>query len=207
MHYLYRITNRLNGKIYIGQTVDDKRRWIAHQSYAKNPERTGQYIHRSMSKYGIENFTYEVIDFAFNRWQADCLEENYIQRYESRDKNKGYNRAPGGNVAWQSGLPPEAYPMYGKHHTEKSRRQIGVKQLGKVNDEVSKLKMSASAKLRKPVQNRMRKGIKHMSYEMAESIRAEYTNGGISFSQLSKKYDRSIATISNIINQKSWTNK
>src|SRR5208282_6002188 len=61
MHYLYRITDALNNKVYIGQTVDNKKRWMQHKSYAKNPEKTGQYIHRAMNKYGVENFTFEII--------------------------------------------------------------------------------------------------------------------------------------------------
>ena len=123
MYYLYKITNQLNGKVYIGQTVNDKRRWVAHKSYAKQDEPV-QYVHRAMKKYDIENFTYEVIDFAFNQWQADCLEINYIKQYNSRSKKHGYNIAHGGNVTWQSGLPPEAYPMYGKHHTEEHKQYM-----------------------------------------------------------------------------------
>src|SRR5271170_4157039 len=111
MHYLYKITNQFNGKVYVGQTVDNKKRWKAHKSYARQ-EKPVQYIHRAMAKYGVDNFTYEVIDFAANQWQADCLETNYIQRHNSRSKEHGYNVASGGNVAWQSGLSPESYPMY-----------------------------------------------------------------------------------------------
>jgi GIY-YIG catalytic domain. len=60
MHYLYRITNQLNGKVYIGQS-NNKRRWSQHKYFAKHPEQTGQYIHNAMAKYGVENFIFEVI--------------------------------------------------------------------------------------------------------------------------------------------------
>jgi len=96
MHYLYRITNQINKKVYIGQTVNDKRRWGAHKSYAKNPEKTGQYVHRAMAKYGIENFAYEVIVTCRTQDDANEIEDVLIKQYNSRNKDKGYNLNAGG---------------------------------------------------------------------------------------------------------------
>lgn len=123
MHYLYKITDALNNKVYIGQSTKEKDRWRQHK-YLARQEQPIQYIHRAMVKYGVENFTYEVIVACKTKEDADETESHLIIQYKSRDKNFGYNRAPGGNVAWQSGLPPQAYPMYGKHHTEESRIKI-----------------------------------------------------------------------------------
>lgn len=102
MHYLYKITDILNNKVYIGQTVDFNKRWGAHKSYAKNPERTGQYIHRAMAKYGVENFIYEVIATCLTQEAADEAEEILIKQYDSQNKEYGYNVKPGGNVATHS---------------------------------------------------------------------------------------------------------
>ena len=99
MHYLYKITNQLSGKVYIGQTVNDKNRWIAHKSYAKNSEETGQYIHRAMAKYGVENFTFDVIATCKTQEDADEAESILINQYDSKNKEHGYNIKPGGNTA------------------------------------------------------------------------------------------------------------
>jgi group I intron endonuclease len=95
MHYLYRITNQLSGKVYIGQS-NSKRRWSQHLYFAKYPERTGQYIHRAMAKYGSENFIYEVIATCRTQKDANILEDVLIQQYDSRNNNKGYNLNAGG---------------------------------------------------------------------------------------------------------------
>ena len=85
-----------------------------------------------MKKYGVENFTYEVIDFAFDQWQADCLEKNYIHQYDSRNKEHGYNIAPGGDHAWNTGLPKEQQPMYGKKQSEYQKKRMTEVHGGKV---------------------------------------------------------------------------
>lgn len=102
MHYLYRITNQLNGKVYIGQTIDIKGRWSAHKSNAKNPEKTGQYIHRAMAKYGVDNFTFENIATCIMQEDADETENSLISQYDSRNKEFGYNLKTGASYGGHS---------------------------------------------------------------------------------------------------------
>jgi group I intron endonuclease len=94
-YYIYKITNIKNGKIYIGQTIDPNKRWSVHKKHAENPKETNQYIHYSMHKHGIEHFTFEIIDFAFNKWQAGCIEWCLIDQYNTREPKIGYNIKPG----------------------------------------------------------------------------------------------------------------
>lgn len=96
MHYLYSITDRVNNKIYIGQTNQQHKRWSSHKSYAKHPEMSGQYIHRAMAKYGIDNFIYEVIATCQTQEDANEIESILIAQYDSRDNRFGYNIKPGG---------------------------------------------------------------------------------------------------------------
>lgn len=102
MHYLYKITNQLNGKVYIGQTIDIKGRWSAHKSNAKNPEKTGQYIHRAMAKYGVDNFTFENIATCITQEGADETESSLISQYDSRNKEFGYNLKTGASYGGHS---------------------------------------------------------------------------------------------------------
>ena len=98
MHFMYKITNQINNKVYIGQTVDAVGRWSAHKSKAKVEEPI-QYISRAISKYGVENFIFEVIASCRTQEDADETESMLISQYNSRDKQFGYNVKPGGNVA------------------------------------------------------------------------------------------------------------
>src|ERR1700733_7991093 len=99
MHYLYKITNIANQKIYIGQTIAKDKRWKSHKYLAKYPEKSGQYIHRTMAKYGIESFVYEIIASCKTQEDANAAEALLIIQYDSRNPKIGYNIKPGGD-AW-----------------------------------------------------------------------------------------------------------
>lgn len=61
MGYIYKITNNINGKIYIGQTIGAiEKRFAEHKNAAKNGCRYA--LHRVIRKYGIENFSIEEIE-------------------------------------------------------------------------------------------------------------------------------------------------
>lgn len=93
---VYKITNQVNGKIYIGVTIRSlKERWNEHQSRAK--ERTG-HLYVAMRYYGIENFTIESIDeSAKTQEQLFQLEQKYIKEYNSMNPAIGYNMTIGGD--------------------------------------------------------------------------------------------------------------
>jgi len=61
---IYKITNLFNGKSYIGQAVDIKRRWTEHKSHSFLPDHISYNyaIHRAIRKYGIESFSFEVLE-------------------------------------------------------------------------------------------------------------------------------------------------
>lgn len=131
LHIIYKITNQLNQKVYIGQTVNLHRRWQAHKNYAKNPETTGQYIHRAMAKYGADSFTIEIVDFGLCVSQANCLERYYIQLYDSRNRECGYNISMGGDFIWNTGLPKEQQPRYGKKNSQLHNERISRANIGR----------------------------------------------------------------------------
>lgn len=116
MHYLYSITNALNNKVYIGQSNKEKERWRQHKYFSKH--KPVQYVHFAMSKYGIDNFIYEIIAMCRNQEDADETEMLLIKQYDSRNKEFGYNISPGGDPAWNRGLPKEQQPMYGKKQSK-----------------------------------------------------------------------------------------
>lgn len=94
---IYKITNLLNGKVYIGQSVDIHKRLKAHFAYAKN-KNSKEYntsIHNAIRLYGDCNFKCEVLQEC-TKEQLDELEKYYIDLYDSTNRQKGYNLTQGG---------------------------------------------------------------------------------------------------------------
>ena len=96
MYYIYKITNQINHKNYIGYTKNPKSRWACHKTESKRL-RSGQNIHKAMAKHGIENFLFEVIfqhpdkNFVFRE-----MEDRFIREHNAMGPY-GYNMNPGGN--------------------------------------------------------------------------------------------------------------
>lgn len=93
--YIYKVTNKINGKIYIGQTIQTvKERWYRHCSKSGiSKAELGTHFKRAILKYGKENFSLETIE-ACDSSQLDEREKFYISYYDSY-KN-GYNSTIGG---------------------------------------------------------------------------------------------------------------
>ena len=87
---IYKITNKVNGKVYIGQSVDIKKRWNRHLHTVNNPNYKGYNypLYRAMRKYGIENFLFEVIEEC-GKTELDDKEIFYITQYKAIDHNNG----------------------------------------------------------------------------------------------------------------------
>ncbi len=97
MFYIYKITNLINNKIYIGKTCRDiNTRWNEHCSRAFNQE-DNLYLHNAINKYGKNNFNIEEIDSTDNINILNQLEQKYIDLYRSNQKEFGYNLTIGGD--------------------------------------------------------------------------------------------------------------
>lgn len=91
-YYIYKATNLVNGKCYIGQTVDlHSRIWQHQRCYEK--ERCD--FHDAIQEFGFHNFKWDVLDSCTDKEKASDLEKYYIEKYDTF-KN-GYNMTKGGN--------------------------------------------------------------------------------------------------------------
>lgn len=90
--FLYKITNTINSKMYIGITQNPDKRMRAH--FYKEVKGTVSYIKRAIAKWGVENFTFELLCEGSRDYIAD-LEVKAIKLYKTRGKG-GYNIKPGG---------------------------------------------------------------------------------------------------------------
>ena len=93
--YIYKITNKINGKIYIGQTLRYYKKRF--EEYRKKIGSNNIHLNNAFNKYGIDNFTFEVIDnSATNIDELNEKEIYYINFYETCNREKGYNISSGG---------------------------------------------------------------------------------------------------------------
>lgn len=93
---IYKITNKINNKCYIGQSVDIKQRWKSHKSSSRAIEDGGDTytIHQAIRKYGIDNFNFEIIELT-SQELLNSREQYWIQFYDSF--YNGYNETLGGD--------------------------------------------------------------------------------------------------------------
>ena len=164
-HFLiYKITNLINNKIYIGQHVTTN----IDDSYMGS----GEHIKNAIKKYGIENFKKEIIAECSSFEEMNELEKELVN-YEFVQNPNTYNHSIGGSYGWKNCLKykseKEIYairknagdaiinlmkdPEYRKQHAEK--RRIRLKQywkenvhnwIGKSHSEETKIKMSEAHK-------------------------------------------------------------
>lgn len=100
MGIIYSYTNNINGKKYIGQTINPRQRKYQHKSSAfnENDKSYDSILHRAFRKYGYDNFTYEVLTEANTIDELNKLEIYYIEKFNTVIPN-GYNILIGGKNA------------------------------------------------------------------------------------------------------------
>lgn len=166
MYKLYKITNLVNGKTYIGITSQSlEQRLSIHISHSRNPKYPIQY---AINKYGSANFNIELLEESEDRIYISELEEPTIIKYDSR--NNGYNVAVGGIGG---NLGPEAYAKrketirnYTPERKAEHKERLHLRNLGKTK-ETDAGRLSQSEKIKG---NTFALGLKH-SEETKETIR------------------------------------
>lgn len=137
MGYIYLIENLVNGKKYVGQTIqnDINMRWNKHKQL--NKKFVGTCLFNAYIKYGINNFKYKIICICFDE-DTNKYEEEYINKYNTLYPN-GYNMIEGGKSRKftpilkeiiSKKLKGENHPMFGKHLSEETKQKLRQKNSG-----------------------------------------------------------------------------
>lgn len=122
MYTIYKITNNVNSKIYVGITSQPiQKRFNNHKAQSKRKNNIKFY--HAIRKYGIQNFEIQKIDVANNLESACKKERQYISKYDSI--KLGYNTAPGG--------------LARGNHTEASKKKISLANTGNKRPDVTLL--------------------------------------------------------------------
>ena len=96
---IYKVTNIINNKVYIGQTVKTLSQRKSEHKHRFLYENSHNKFYNTLKKYGWDNFTWEVIEESED-WTYEILDQKekyYIQLYDSI--NNGYNILKGGNCS------------------------------------------------------------------------------------------------------------
>ena len=145
---IYIIKNKVNNKIYVGQTSSKKgfkgrynysgkgieRVFKCHKRDRDNNRTYNEHLLRSIEKYGFDAFEVdEEFDIAYSKEELDKLEDMYIKIYDCMNPNNGYNNKEGGShgkVSRESrkrmseSKKGENNPMYGKCLTKEHKRKL-----------------------------------------------------------------------------------
>lgn len=110
---IYKITNKINGKVYIGQTVRSLNERICEHLRKKK-----SLVSKAIHKYGLDNFIIEQIDHAHSINELNTKEQHWIDFYDCIAPN-GYNQCEGGGNT------------FGYHHSEEAKQKMSIGHKGK----------------------------------------------------------------------------
>jgi len=170
MGFIYKITNTVSKKCYIGETIQDpEKRWKDHKNAIK---RDGgcRALKNAIKKYGINNFKFEVLIICFDEDRLE-YEKEYIKKYNSLFPN-GYNILEGG----QEGV-------LGLKHTDETKRKISEFVKKRFTNPVERQKARDRFKIivNSPKWKEARKNIKYDNRTKTNYTLSESTKNNISY--------------------------
>jgi group I intron endonuclease len=162
---IYKITNKINGKFYIGKTIKSLSKRFYNHCYDANKRNSNSYFHRAIRKYGKENFIIEEIEVCKNNlsnremFWISHLNPHYNQtlggdggilgfKHTEETKNLLSEKRKGKYTGEQN-------PFYGQHHTQETKQKLSKMRkgqpspcgfAGKSHKEESKSKTSQTLK-------------------------------------------------------------
>lgn len=176
---IYKIVNKINNKIYIGQSVDINARFSQHKYTIK--KNINHPLYNAFRKYELDNFEFIIIEEIENINDLDLRELYWVNHYKSNDRNYGYNiridcrtnrghkysdesknkisLSNKGKPAWNKGLKMSdeycktmSLSQKGKKrkpHTEETKRKIGLGNKNKIVSNEAREKQSKAHKGKK----------------------------------------------------------
>lgn len=205
--YIYKITNLINNKKYIGQTNDPKRRWQEHRNLGYGTEKA-KLLYQAIKKYGIDNFIFELIEGPIDNYnEREIYWISYYNTYVANENSWGYNLTSGGEE------PPIFYgeTNFNSTHTLKEIEQI--KYLLK-NTKLSNLEIARTFNYSRSAIDRINRGIiwnddnseypirseniQEFLRERADKIKFDLMNTNLTQIEIGKKYGVGRTTITAI---------
>ena len=210
----YMITNKINGKIYIGSSVNLYKRFSRHRKDLEKNKHRNKYFQSAYNKHGVDAFEYKIIIYCDKK---DCLffEQRFLDAYWDNCKN-----------CYNISKDAEA-PMTDRKASNETKTKMSISQKGKIKSTAHKISISISQSGEKGYwfgkHGRLHTnyGRKHTTETIAKvsgenhhstkliwkqirEIRTEYALGNITQKNLAKKYKVAQQTVCKIINNLLW---
>lgn len=147
---IYLATNKLNDKVYVGQTIKSLQNRINRHLYRTIKTNSKLSFHCALRKYGIENFEFHILENCNSIEMLNEREKFYIKEYNSFKKKYGYNSTTGGNNFFLSEdakrkiaikaigrkqsketIEKRVSKLRGKKHSDETLRKMSLSKLGK----------------------------------------------------------------------------
>lgn len=96
---IYAIKNKINGKMYVGQSVNIKKRWYMHKRKLKMNIHHNNHLQYSWNKYGEQSFEFKVLIELESKdeQELNTLEKNFIKKFNTSSNKFGFNKTEGGH--------------------------------------------------------------------------------------------------------------
>ncbi|WP_342759427.1 GIY-YIG nuclease family protein [Kineothrix sedimenti] len=187
---IYGIVNKVNGKIYVGQTGERfQRRYWHHRWKLRDNSHDNSHLQRAFNKYGENNFEYIVLEIVTDINLLDDLEIKYINQYKQKGKN--YNMLSGGGGRRGLSMSEHAKRIIG----DKNRQHM----LGTKHTEETKQKMSEIRKGR-----HINRSTDILDTDTVSQIKTLLISGKTA-SQVSKELNVKYKLINNLISNNTWS--
>lgn len=133
MQSIYKITNRVTGKFYIGSARRTQQRWNSHRSQLNLNKHSNLHLQRAWNKYGGAAFDFEVIENCDGLSNAELLarEQLWLNETGCCNSDIGYNMSPIAGAA-----------MAGRRHSEQARLKMAQSRTGHTFSTESRERMS-----------------------------------------------------------------
>lgn len=202
---IYKIENLINGKIYIGKSKDINRRWYEHKSDFKNPKKNHIALYRAMNKYGLENFSFSIIEECQLNNKILSEREIYWINYYDSYKN-GYNETLGGEgqfkynpieiqTLWDDGL--SVFEIASKLCCDKQVIYDTLKEYASYSTTESQLRAEPKRKELLSTAASQRQSYPVYQYDLEGNFIAEFSNLSEAANSFGYKRDNSIKKVIN----------
>jgi group I intron endonuclease len=223
MGIIYSYKNLINGKQYIGQTINPEQRFKQHKSSAFN-EKDKDYnslLHRAFRKYGYDNFEYTVLAETDDIDILNELEIAFIKKYNTKVPY-GYNIEDGGRNCKKPQTEEQKRKLMEAHASLSKEEVIELRLAYKNNESPKKIYDEKykdrlhynsflniwSGRRYSSIMPEVINNGRHtkITAEIAKAIRKDREETKLSYQKIAEKYNISKSTVADIVNKRTWKN-